>query len=63
MELTSQATIAQGYEHFHEQFATFFQRSETRQRVPQYIRGLLATVKRKNGIVKLTEPMQIGVSR
>ena len=48
MELASQATIAQGYEDFHTQFATFFQRSETRQRVSQYIRGLLAAVKRKN---------------
>ena len=48
MELASQATIAQGYEDFHKQFAPFFQRSETRQRVSQYIRGLLAAVKRKN---------------
>lgn len=36
------------FEEFFEQFASTFQRSETRASVQQYIRGLLAEVKRKN---------------
>jgi SRSO17 transposase len=48
MQLAQLTAIAASLDDFHAHFATCFQRSETRQRVQGYVRGLLATVKRKN---------------
>jgi SRSO17 transposase len=48
MQLAQPAAIAASFDDFHAHFATCFQRSETRQRVRSYVRGLLAQVKRKN---------------
>jgi SRSO17 transposase len=48
MQLAQPSAIAASFDDFHAHFATCFQRSETRQRVRAYSRGLLATVKRKN---------------
>lgn len=48
MPLAPPSTIAASFDDFHAHFATCFQRSETRQRVQTYMRGLLAQVKRKN---------------
>jgi SRSO17 transposase len=48
MDFESPAAWAQSFEAYFEQFAPLFQRSETRQSVQHYLRGLLAEVKRKN---------------
>ena len=48
MDFESSAAWAQSFDHFFEQFSSLFQRSETRQSVQHYLRGLLAEVKRKN---------------
>ena len=47
--LTVMQSIQAGFESFQTQFDCFFKRSETRTRVGDYIRGLLAEVGRKNG--------------
>lgn len=47
--LTVMQSIQAGFESFQAQFDRFFKRSETRTRVGEYIRGLLAEVGRKNG--------------
>jgi len=47
--LTVMQSIQAGFESFQTQFDRFFKRSETRARVGEYIRGLLAEVGRKNG--------------
>ena len=48
MDFESRAAWAESFEQFFEQFAALFQRSETRESVQHYLRGLLAVVKRKN---------------
>lgn len=48
-DMTLLQSIQAGFETFQTQFAPFFKRSETRRRVGEYIRGLLAEVNRKNG--------------
>lgn len=48
MQLAHASAIVASFDDFHAHFATCFQRSETRRRVRAYLRGLLATVKRKN---------------
>lgn len=48
MDFENPDAWATSFEAFFEQFATVFQRSETRQSAQQYVRGLLADVKRKN---------------
>jgi SRSO17 transposase len=48
MQLAQPSAIAASFDDFHAHFAPCFQRSETRQRVRGYVRGLLAPVKRKN---------------
>ena len=48
MDFESAEAWSQSYEAFFEPFASLFQRSETRASVQQYVRGLLAEVKRKN---------------
>ena len=48
MDLESSAAWARSFEDYFKQFRALFQRSETRQSVQCYLRGLLAEVKRKN---------------
>jgi SRSO17 transposase len=48
MDFESPTAWAQSFEDYVEQFSPLFQRSETRQSVQHYLRGLLAEVKRKN---------------
>ncbi len=48
MDFENPGVWARSFEGFFDQFAPSFQRSETRESVHQYIRGLLAEVKRKN---------------
>lgn len=48
MDFESAAAWTKSFESFFDSFASLFQRSETRESVQQYIRGLLAEVKRKN---------------
>jgi SRSO17 transposase len=48
MDLESSTAWAQSFDDYFEQLAPLFQRSETRQSVRHYVRGLLAEVKRKN---------------
>jgi SRSO17 transposase len=48
MDFENPDAWATSFEAFFDQFASSFQRSETRQGARQYVRGLLADVKRKN---------------
>ena len=48
MDYESPRAWTQSFEDYFEQFSPLFQRSETRQSVQHYLRGLLAEVKRKN---------------
>ncbi len=48
MDFENPAAWSSSFEAFFEAFASLFQRSETRESVQQYLRGLLADVKRKN---------------
>ena len=48
MDFESRTAWARSFEDYFEPFTALFQRSETRQSVQHYLRGLLAEVKRKN---------------